>query len=240
VTVADAFTGYRRRVRVVPGDGRIDVDMEDDAHCFGVSLIHDGARIEAVATRAPRYPWSTCPAAGGFLAQRMAGVALADAALVENQRDHCTHLYDLFVVAARHALDPAPFTYDIRVSDPVEGVIVAEIDRDGETLLHWQFDDVRENAVGVPTGDRRAFDAWTRAQPENLIEAGLMLRRGVMVSGTRFFDFPVGAAAGAMSQMIGSCFTYAPERAGQALREPDTIRDFSNHPEKMLSGERDD
>ncbi|PJI89547.1 hypothetical protein DAH55_18475 [Sphingomonas koreensis] len=238
--VADAFTGYRRRVRVVPGDGRIEVDMEDDAHCFGVSLIHDGARIEAVETRAPRYPWSTCPAAGGFLAQRMAGVALADAALVENQRDHCTHLYDLFVVAARHALDPAPFTYDIRVSDPVEGVIVAEIDRDGETLLHWQFDDVRENAVGVPTGDRRAFDAWTRAQPENLIEGGLMLRRGVMVSGTRFFDFPVGAAASAMSQMIGSCFTYAPERAGQALREPDTIRDFSNHPEKMLSGERDD
>ena len=52
--VADAFTGYRRRVRVVPGDGRREGDMEDDAHCFGVSLIHDGGRFEAEETRAPR------------------------------------------------------------------------------------------------------------------------------------------------------------------------------------------
>jgi len=238
--MADAFTGYRRRVRVVPGDGHIDVDMEDDAHCFGVSLTHDGTRIVAVETRAPRYPWSTCPAAGGFLAERMTGVALVDAAKVENQRDHCTHMYDLFVVAARHAHDTFGFTYDIEVCDPVDGTITAKIDRDGETLLRWCFENVQDNLVGVPMGDRRAFDAWTRAQPEELIEAGLMLRRGVMVSGTRFFDFPVGAAAGGMTQMIGSCFTYAPERADSALRERDTIRDFSNNPENLLSGARDD
>lgn len=54
--MTDAFTGYRRRVRVVPGDGRVDIDMEDDAHRFGVSLIHDGVTIMAVETRAPRYP----------------------------------------------------------------------------------------------------------------------------------------------------------------------------------------
>lgn len=235
-----AFTGYRRRVRIVPGGGRVDVDMEDDAHRFGVSLIHDGVTITAVETRAPRYPWSTCPGAATFLAQRMTGVALARAAKVENQRDHCTHLYDLFVVAARHALDMAPLTYDVRVSDPKDGTYTAELDCDGETILSWWFEDVRENELGVPMGDRRAFDAWTRTLPVGLAEAGMILRRGVMVSGTRFFDFPVGAAAAGMTQMIGSCFTYAPGRADHALREADTIRDFSNNPEELLSGARDD
>lgn len=238
--VADAFTGYRRRIRVAPGAGRIDVDMEDDAHRFGVSLIHDREFIKGVETRAPRYPWSTCPAAGGFLAERMTGAALADAAKVENQRDHCTHMYDLLVVAAGHALDAAAFTYDIRVSDPSGGMRVAEIDRDGDTILRWQFDNLTENAAGVPTSDRKAFETWTRTLPDALLEAGRMLRRGVMVSGTRFFDFPVGAAASGMKQMIGSCFTYAPQRADSALRERDTIRDFSESPERMLSGERDD
>lgn len=238
--MADAFTGYRRRIRVVPAPGRIDVDMEDDAHCFGVSLVHDGVHIAAVETRAPRFPWTTCPGAGVFLVERMTGAALADAARIDNQRDHCTHLYDLFVVAARHAHDAAAFTYDVRVSDPRDGVIVAEIDRDGETVLRWQFDDVKANAQGVPMPDRRAFDAWTRAQPEELLEAGLMLRRGTLVSATRFFDFPVGAPASRMTHMIGSCFTFSSARAAEALREPDTTRDFSREPGKMLNGERDD
>jgi hypothetical protein len=162
-----------------------------------------------------------------------------DAARIDNQRDHCTHIYDLFVVAAAHALDREVLTYDVRVADPRDGKSLAEIDRNGVTVLSWSFDDIRENELGVPMADRRAFDAWTRALPGDLQEAGRMLRRGVMVSGTRFFDFTVGAAASGMTFMIGSCFTYAPGRADYALREPDTIRDFSDAPERLLSGARD-
>lgn len=237
--LAEAFTGYRRRVRIVPQSGRIDVDMEDDAHCFGVTLIHDGVTIEAVETSAPRFPWTTCPAAGAFLIERMTGVALADAARTDNQRDHCTHVYDLFVIAARHALDAEPLTYDIRVADPGGDGRLAAIDLDGETVLRWRFEDQKSVAQAL-TGSRRDFDAWTRTLSPELQEAGLLLRRGVMVSGTRFFDFPVGSAAAGMQQMIGACFTYQAGRAGTALRVADTIRDFSNEPEKMLSGESDD
>ena len=236
---AEAFTGYRRRVRILPHPGRVEVDMEDDAHRFGVSLDHDGTTITAVETRAPRFPWTTCPGAGVFLGERMTGVALADAARTDNQRDHCTHVYDLFVIAARHALDTEPLTYDIRVSDPSETGRLAEIDRDGETVLRWTFDDQTDVSQAL-RGDRRAFDAWTRKLPHPLQEAGLLLRRGVMVSGTRFFDFPVGSAAAGVRHMIGACFTYQAERAETALRVADTIRDFSNNPEKMLSGDDDD
>jgi hypothetical protein len=235
---AGAFTGYRRRVRILPQQGRIDVDMEDDAHRFGVTVIHDGVTVQTIATSAPRFPWTTCPAAGAFLAERMTGIALADAARVENQRDHCTHVYDLFVIAARHALEVEPLTYDIRVSDPGEDGRLAEIDLAGETVLRWRFGDQRRVADAL-TGSRREFDAWTRTLAPELQEAGLLLRRGVMVSGTRFYDFPVGAAAG-MQQMIGACFTFHADRAWTALRVADTIRDFSNEPEKMLSGESDD
>ncbi|RYY25846.1 MAG: hypothetical protein EOP62_12035 [Sphingomonadales bacterium] len=242
--MAGAFTGYRRRVRIVPQIGRVDVDMEDDAHCFGVTLTHDGTTILAVETSAPRYPWTTCPAAGVFLASKMTGVLLADAADVQNQRDHCTHMYDLFVLAARHAPDHAPTVYDIRVSDPVDGggaagIRLAEIDLNGETILRWRLGDPT-GVDGIAGGNLRELDAWTRTLTDDLQEAGRMLRRGALVSGTRFFDFPVGAAAGAMTQMIGACFTYQPGRADTALRVADTIRDFSNEPEKMLTGESDD
>jgi hypothetical protein len=239
VSVAEAFSGYRRRVRILAQPDRIDVDMEDDAHCFGVSLSHDGVTITAVETRSPRFPWTTCPGAGVFLGERMTGVALADAARTDNQRDHCTHVYDLFVIAARHALDTVPLTYDVRVSDPDETGRLAEIDRDGETVLSWRFEDQQSIAQAL-RGDRREFDIWTRKLAPELQEAGLLLRRGVLVSGTRFFDFPVGSPATGMQHMIGACFTYQAERAGDALRVADTIRDFSNNPEKMLSGDDDD
>lgn len=238
--MADGFIGYRRRVRVLPGDDRIDVDMEDDAHRFGVSLIHDGVTIKAVETRAPRYPWSTCPGAATFLAARMTGVALAQAAKVENQRDHCTHLYDLFVIAANHARDTEPLTYDVRVADARDGVSAVELDRNGQTILRWQLDASHEDAPDEHRGGRRALEAWTRSLPDELTEAGMILRRGLMVSGTRSFDFPVGAAAAGMTQMIGSCFTFSSGRAEHALREPDTVRDFSEDPDRLLSGDAND
>ncbi len=235
----ETWRGFRRRVRIVPHPGRIDVDMEDDAHCFGVSLTHDGLTISAVETRAPRFPWTTCPAAGAFLGERMTGVALTDAGRVENQRDHCTHIYDLLIIAARHAFDDIPHVYDIRVADPGEAGRQAEVDLDGETILSWRFEDEKTEA-GALRGDRRAFDAWTRTLPHELQEAGLLLRRGAMVSGTRFFDFPPGSPAAGMQHMIGVCFTYQAERAGNALRVADTIRDFSRKPEKLLSGDDHD
>lgn len=239
-TSAGAWSGYRRRVRIVPEPSRVDVEMEDDCHHFGVTVFHDATTIERVETREPRHPWTTCVLAGTYLRDRMAGVTLAHAADVENQRQHCTHLYDLFVMAAAHAHDEAETFYDIRVDDPVGGVKLAELDRDGATLLRWRMgDDTARD--GVPGGNFRALETWSRTLPLDLAEAARMLRRGVMVSGGRSLDFPAGQTAGALlPQMSGACFTFQPERAGSAVRMPGSLRDYAQHPEKMLNGESDD
>lgn len=228
---ARRWAGYRRLIRIVPHPGHIDVDMEDDAHCFGVTVFHDGVTIERVETREPRHPWTTCPMAGAFLRERMAGLPLAEAPHVEDQRQHCTHVYDLFVLAVRHCADDRATTYAIRVRDTdAAGRKLAEIDRNGAPLLSF------------PDGqDMRALAAWSTRLPDDLQEAARMLRRGALVGQSRGMTFAqVDTAQALMGIMAGACFTFQPERAAQAIRLPDTVRDFSEEPEKMLSGEQDD
>jgi hypothetical protein len=225
------WAGYRRLIHIVPHGDHIAVDMEDDAHCFGVTVFHDGTAIQQVETRELRHPWTLCPAAGAFLRERMQGLLLADAAYVEDQRQHCTHVYDLFVLAVRHAADRDATTYTIRVRDKDgDGRKLAEIDRNGALLLSF------------PDGqDMRGLAIWSATLSDDLQEAARMLRRGAMVGQARGMHFPeTGTAAALLDTMKGACFTFQPERAADAIRIPDSVRDFSREPEKMLSGERDD
>lgn len=232
----DGWTGYRRSIRIVPVPGCVDVEMEDDFHHFGVTVFHDGLTVAAVETREPRHPWTMCLLAGAYLRERMAGVALADAARVENQRQHCTHLYDLFVLGAAHSHDPAPTRYDIRVADVVAGVQLAELDRNGATVLRWRVGD-GSAPDGIAGGNFAALEAWSRTLPDHLHEAARMLRRAVKVGRARGFTMPENA--GMLPHMSGACFSFQPERAALALRMPDTIRDFSHDPDAMLSPERE-
>ncbi len=235
-----SWSGYRRRILIVPRPGLIDVEMEDDCHHFGVAIRHDGERITQVETRALRVPWTTCPAAGLYLEQRMQGVTLNKAARVDDQRQHCTHMYDLFVLGAAHAHDEARTRYEVRVSDPVDAVRLAELDRDGVTILRWRVGNGAD-AAEIPGGDVGALSQWTRALPGALQEAGRMMRRGVLVSGGRYFHPPVSQVAADIVPIMGAaCFTYQPQRAHDAQRVDDTLRDFSEEPEKMLDGEWDD
>ena len=225
------WAGYRRLIRIVPHQRHIDVDMEDDAHCFGVTIFHDGTTIDRVETREPRHPWTICPMAGAFLRERMQRLSLAKAPYVEDQRQHCTHVYDLFVLGVRHVADDHPTIYAIRITDKdADGRKLAEIDRNGALLLTF--------ADGQ---DLRALAAWSATLPEEMQEAARMLRRGAMVGLSRGLTFSGGdTAAALMDRMSGACFTFQPDRAAQANRMPDSVRDFSNTPEKMLSGEQDD
>jgi hypothetical protein len=226
-----AWTGYRRLIRIVPHPRHVDVDMEDDAHCFGVTIFHDGATIERVETREPRHPWTSCPMAGAFLRERMQGLSLTEAPDVEDQRQHCTHIYDLFILGVRHAHEHLPTSYSIRVADKdAEGRKLAQIDRNGTPLFSC--------ADGQ---DQRALAAWSATLPDAMQEAARMLRRGALVALGRGMIFPVADTADAlMDRMSGACFTFQPERAAQAVRVPDNVRDFSNTSEKMLAGEQDD
>ena len=170
-----AFRGYRRRVRIAPKPGCSTAWMEDDLHHFGVEVAHDGRVITKVTTHAPRHPWSTCEMAGHFLEAQFRGVALADADDVEDQRQHCTHLYDLVVAAARHALDDKPVVYDIRVADAVKGVKLAELD--GRTDMRIAATNLMMRTIS--NLEIEILGAWKtgkslplRTYPDNSKEAG--------------------------------------------------------------------
>lgn len=226
------FRGYRRRVEITPSAGRVIVEMEDDCHRFGITILHDGTRVTEVQSRSPRHPWTTCPAAGDFLATRMKGVTLEEAPHVENQRQHCTHLYDLFIMGVAHAGEDQALTYDIRVADPVDGMRMARVSRNGAPLLAWRLDG---NALdGAPGGNFHALEIWSRTLLHDQQEAARMLRRGAMVSRGRAIDFPVGGSASSVGLDRAVCYSFQPERGDLAFRVPDTLRDFAAHPELLL------
>src|SRR6185437_8448281 len=131
----DSLPGYRRRFIIRPSPRCVRSDLEDDYHCMGVAVHHDGriaTRIEAVMARAP---WTTCPGAVAELLMTFTGVALDAFPERGAKQLNCTHLHDLAVLAAVHAYDQSPLVYDILVTDPVEGRRAAEIRRNGTPLL---------------------------------------------------------------------------------------------------------
>ena len=233
--MTDAFKGYRRRIRITPmqapaGLTRIRVAMEDDFHGFSVTLAHNGATITEVRVDSFNAPWTTCPAAGDFLRERFTGLNLAEATGEEDQRQHCTHMFDLAMHGISHSGLTAETTYDITIEDPSgDQPRRVQIMRDDEVLLSWRL-----GAGPDADGDMAAMNAWTRTLPEHLREAGTMLRRGVMVGQGRQYDL----AAKVYAAEVGAgpvCYTQQPHRNQGAKRIPGTIRDFSARPDDLLA-----
>ena len=230
---SEAPSGYRRRVSIDPRPGRVGAWVEDDFHHFGVDIEHDGKTALRIATHAPRFPWTTCPAAGDFLIGQFQGRALADIGASDDQRLHCTHLYDIAVAAARHALEDAPTVYDIAVADDRGHGALAEIAVNGAPSLRWLFSKTPVEG-DIPSGDMAAFLEWTRRLGPAMKEAGMMFRRGAMVSGGRRLDLESYRTASEVGQH-GACFTLQPERAAGAGRVIGAIRDFWRAPDALLA-----
>jgi hypothetical protein len=225
--------GYRRRVKIDPQPGKVSAWVEDDFHHFGVEIEHDGDTVTRIATHAPRFPWTTCPAAGELLAQRFQGRRLATIAAGEDQRQHCTHQYDIAIAAARHALDDSPTVLDISVADDEGRGALAELSVNGEPTLRWFF--ANSPREGDPqSGDMAAFLEWTRGLPDALREAGMMFRRGAMVSGGRRLDLERYRTVSEVGSP-GACYSLQPERALQSKRVLGAIREFWDSPNALLA-----
>jgi hypothetical protein len=108
--------GFWRRIKLQPAGGLMRAGLEDDFHRFLLQLTHTDGTITGLETRAERYPWSACPDAGNFLAEQAIGKSLAVVASLD-PHSHCTHLFELLVLCAGHAVDSQPIQFDIRVPD---------------------------------------------------------------------------------------------------------------------------
>lgn len=216
--------GFRRRFRITPAVGSVCCQVEDDYHCMSVVVRHDGAVARSVEARMHRVPWTTCPGAERQLQETFAGVALAEFPARGGKKANCTHLHDLALLAAAHAHDREPVIYDILVSDAVDGVRRAELRRGGEAVLGWSESRMEIMQPAILAG-RKLFDlqSWIETLEPPRQEAARLLRWGNILANGR--SIPLAQQSDA-SRMPPNCYTFQPERRGQAQRVGE-VRDFS-------------
>jgi Protein of unknown function (DUF2889) len=211
----DSLPGFRRRFIVTPGSNRVSCEVEDDYHCMGVTIHHDGKVATKVEAALQRAPWTTCPGAVATLEQTFTGVPLDGFAVRGEKRSNCTHLHDLAVLAAAHAFDSGPFTYDILVCDPIEGRREAQLRRDGRTVLGWVHVKGQIVEPAELAGVRLdAMRPWIDSLAPAEQEAARLLRWGTILANGR--DFTWERKAGTSRLPIGNCYTFQPERFQQA------------------------
>ncbi len=241
-TVAD-LPGYRRRIRIEPqlaGDGEGEGDggavtamLEDDIHCMTVTLRHAQGLVTHVEPIMHRAPWTTCPGAVAQLIATFTGQPLAEVTARRDKRSNCTHLHDLAVFAAAHARAARALVYDVAVSDPVAGERWLELWRDGVRLLRWhERDGVLVEPAGAAGLSLQQLRDWIAALPAEEHEPARLLQWAGMVAHGRTIPFDQQSDARAMP---ASCYTFQPERAGQA-RRIGQVRDFNDGVSVPLDG----
>ena len=234
---------YRRRIRIVAEPGRVRADLEDDLHRVGVVIHHDGHQVTATEGITLRIPWSACPDSARML-ERLVGMALVAHPLATHRHTdslaQCTHMFDLAGLAVAHAARRSPgCRYDMAI--PVEAepaVQIATLHRDGAPLLTWTVDGTRLLAPEPFAGQNlRRLLAWaeTSLPDPDLFEPVVVLRRAMLISGSRRYDVDAAPTAAATGYAMGACFTYQPGVAESATRQYGTIRDFTTDPDGLLA-----
>ncbi len=221
----EQLPGFRRRFRITPGSGSVLCEVEDDFHCMGVRVRHDGQVATAIEPDMRRAPWTTCPGAEQQLIATFTGLPLAEFAARGDKRANCTHLYDLALLAGLHAVDSAPLCYDILVSDPIDGLRRAEIRRDGVAVLGWTERAFEIVAPAALAGQSLiALRTWIDTLDPALHEPARLLQWANMIANGRIIPLDQQSDA---TQMPPNCYTFQPARAAVAQRVG-LIRDFSD------------
>lgn len=224
--------GFRRRFRITPGAGQVCSEVEDDYHCMSVTLHHDGVAVTRAEAVMERAPWTTCPGAQQQLAETFNGLPLSSFGERGDKTSNCTHLYDLALLAADHALDEKPLEYDILVSDPIEGHRYAEVRLQGNILYSWterNFHLIQPEEVAGIRLDK--LGGWIRTLTPQMQEAVKLLRWGNMIANGR--SIPLQDQSDA-TRMPPNCYTFQPQRAVEAKRVG-AIYDFSKGTHEPLN-----
>lgn len=222
--------GYRRRIAIEPAPGSVTAELEDDYHRMVVTLTHENRVIIGVSSEMKRSPWTTCEGAMAVLRDTFVGKRLDDASVKQVKSLNCTHLYDLATFCAAHAERAERVTYDIYTSDPVGGVVLTRLYRNGQRLLDWRL----ENGKFVAPGVVKGRGLWEITSWLNLLEvqdrayadAARILRWASMVAGGRGIPMPTGMS-GTTFGKDAACHTFQPGTAEIARRKAGASVDFS-------------
>lgn len=220
----DDLPGFRRLFLITPSSQAVTAALEDDIHRMAVTLHHDGENVIRVEAEMARHPWDQCPGAVARVIADFTGRPLAPSARTIDKKANCTHLFDLAELALRHAGDEAQTRYEMQVSDPVDGRVIAVLRRDGQERLRWHLQDDRmvepEAARDLPLIGLRPWIA-TLAD-EQRFEAR-MLQWASLVAHGRQMPWEPDTKFRALP---GSCFASQPGRHEKCQRIGERI-DFS-------------
>lgn len=227
--------GFRRRLVIEPGSGSVRAELEDDFHRMVVTLTHQDGVITGVRSAMPRSPWTTCEGAMAALERTFAGKRLDDPSVKQAKTLNCTHLFDLASFCASHAGESGRVTYEIMVSDPVDGRVASRLYRNGERLLDWTLEGGKfVDPVEIAGKGLLEINGWLAGLTGEKAEAARLLRWVTMMSGGRLIPMPAGMHG---TEFVGSatCHTFQPETAEIARRKPNAEIDFSQLPEGPMA-----
>jgi hypothetical protein len=233
----------RRLIRIDVADGAVSAHLSDNFHELRCRVQHDGHTVLAIEGTPIRLPTTACPGAIAVL-QDLVGTSLTASGKAfyggGKAQHHCTHLYDLAVLAIRHARRGIGTTcYDAQVPDETDAPVALSITCNGVAVHRWT---VRQGVILDPPDLagrtlEKGFAAWAvQTFVDDELEAATILARTWLIAVGR--GFLIDAAAGehidANVDMIGRCFAYQPERATEArfvagqLREPESLTTSGN------------
>ena len=215
-----------RDIVIAASTGSVFAHLSDPFHELKCRIIHDGRTVTAIEGEAVRIPTSACPAAAGMLADLVGtrlGLPIRELYRGHNAGEHCTHLFDLSVVAIRHAfLPPSATLYEATVPDETDSPVVVSIRRNGVVVHAWE---VLGGQIVSPARYRgntlgRGFATWAAANFDNAdLEAATILARTWLIAiGRRYLtEGSAGQSITQNGEMIGRCFAYSPKRAATAV-----------------------
>jgi len=236
---------YHRNIRITSNAETVLAELEDDFHHFRLRLRHDGEKVVEVEGEAFRFPWTTCSDATGPL-RALRGLRLSQRctspAREHDPRSHCTHLFDLAGLALTHAASGRKTRlYEIHIPDRVDKRTRATILRDGVEILAWAL--AGRKILGPPPFDGRSltkgFVEWADAEFEpEMAEAAIILRRACAISLGRAFPLDhIPNASDMAERTLGACYSFSPAVIEIGKRVVGSTLDFTDTPERLLSGE---
>lgn len=227
---------YRRRIQISAEAGRAIALLEDDPHCYRVTVDHDGECVTGVRADTIRVPWTACRQASHQL-DRLVGLPLERTATgarnLTDPSQQCTHMLDTAVLAIAHAargitqrrydINVECFDTDVpqRVQLQIDGVTAFE-----GVILRMQF---------LEPADLRGIDAkglykWAQARcsGDDQLELMWILRRALYISGSRTQNLDDMTFAIETNPGFGACWVYQPGIAEGARRAYGMTRDFTD------------
>ena len=251
-TAYPKFDGRARRVIDIRthNDSKVVAWLEDDFHCFGVVLHHDGQRVSDIHLSSNRYPFTTCSGAELPLKSLVGAPLEVRASAVGkwiDMRMQCTHAFDLAgLCLAQAAKNRADRRYESVIEDRkiietlengsrILGSGGAKLYMNKKVVLAWELH--RNRIISPGSWKEQSLGKGFRERTDNLevelAEFATVLRRAVMVAGGRS-----GNRAAKVNPRDTSkpavCHSYREPQRAIARSIPESLRNWQESSEGML------